>query len=109
MPPHYNALTPAQVVNAYNINQIYFKTPGAGYVKGDGTGQTIAIVDPYHDPNLYSDLQSFDSSYNLPSANLKVINQNGDVFSVDGVTIAFRAPSIDTLPFSTQRWTDFGK
>lgn len=32
-----------------------------------GHGQTIAVVDAYDDPNIASDLQTFDSQYGLPS------------------------------------------
>src|SRR5207249_4094592 len=39
-------LVPAQVRHAYGIDQIGFNG-----VAGDGTGQTIAIVDAYDDPN----------------------------------------------------------
>lgn len=36
-------LTPSEVRNAYGIDQVDF-----GSIKGDGTGQTIAIIDPAH-------------------------------------------------------------
>ena len=46
--------------------------PGTGYiralyringgtVKGDGSGQTIAIVDAYHDANIFLDVNTFDT------------------------------------------------
>ena len=41
-------LTPAQVRHAYGFDQISF----ANGVTGDGTGQTIAIVDAYDDPSF---------------------------------------------------------
>jgi hypothetical protein len=53
-------LTPAQVRQAYGINAISF-----GGVTGNGAGQTIAIVDPYDDPNIASDLQSFDAYFKI--------------------------------------------
>src|SRR5437868_10829816 len=43
--------TPAQIRHAYGIDQIAF-----GSVQGDGTGQTIAIVDAYNAPHIRSDL-----------------------------------------------------
>ena len=46
-------------------------------ITGDGTGQTIAIVDAYNDPNIVSDLQVFDSQFSLPACNLVRISQNG--------------------------------
>src|SRR5689334_2037706 len=44
-------LTPAAVRQAYGFNQINF-----GTVAGDGTGQTIAVVDAYADPMIAADL-----------------------------------------------------
>jgi hypothetical protein len=65
--------SPAQVAQAYGFNQITF-----GSVKGDGTGQTIAIVGPYDDPNIASDLATFDSTLGIPAPpSFKKVNQNG--------------------------------
>ena len=55
-------LSPAQVRQAYAVNQISFK---GGTVTGDGSGQTIAIVVAYDDPNISSDLKQFDRQYGL--------------------------------------------
>ena len=55
-------LTPTQVRNAYGLNLITF----SGGIVGDGTGQTIAIVDAYHDPTILHDLQVFDAAFGLP-------------------------------------------
>jgi hypothetical protein len=49
-------LTSAQLALAYGFNSV-----GA-----NGAGQTIAIVDAFHDPNLSSDLATFDQANNLP-------------------------------------------
>src|SRR5947209_18288335 len=57
-----STLTPAQVRHAYGFDQVRFATP-AGTVAGDGTGQTIAIVDAYNDPYIASDLNAFDQRY----------------------------------------------
>ena len=59
--------TPAQIRTAYGFDQ----------VTDDGTGQTIAIVDAYNDPNIANDLAVFDSQFDLPTATLKVVNQTG--------------------------------
>jgi subtilase family serine protease len=53
-------ITPAQVRHAYGFDQITF-----GTVRGDGTGQTIAIVDAYDHPNIASDLHIFDTQFGL--------------------------------------------
>jgi hypothetical protein len=52
--------SPAQLAQAYGFNQIFFSG-----VKGDGTGQTIAIIDAYDDPNITSDLTAFDSGLGI--------------------------------------------
>ncbi len=57
-----SALTPAQLDSAYGLNAITFSN---GTVKGTGEGQTIAIVDAYNDPTIYSDLTAFDAKYGL--------------------------------------------
>ncbi len=56
-----SGFSPSQIQSAYGFNQIQF-----GSVKGDGTGQTIAIVDAQDDPNIQSDLNAFDSQFGLP-------------------------------------------
>jgi len=53
--------TPAQIRHAYGFDQIMF-----GGVQGNGAGQTIAIVDAYNDPNIFKDLDVFDSTFGLP-------------------------------------------
>lgn len=65
--------TPSQMQAAYGFNQI----------SGDGTGQTIAIVDAYDDPTVRTDLQTFDTQYGLPSPpSLKVMSQTGSTTSL---------------------------
>jgi hypothetical protein len=86
--------TPQQIRTAYAIDQI-----GFGTTTGDGTGETIAIVDAYDDPNLVdstspnfknSDLAEFDTRFGLPdppsfeklgqdgSANLPGVDPTGE-------------------------------
>jgi subtilase family serine protease len=52
--------TPAQILTAYNMNS----------VAGNGAGQTIAIVDAYHDPTAFGDLNAFSAEFGLPQFNL---------------------------------------
>ncbi len=66
--------SPSQVSVAYGFSGLSFST---GKVAANGAGQTIAIVDAFNDPNIAGDLKSFDSQFNLPTANLKVVNQTG--------------------------------
>ena len=60
----------SQVRNAYGLNLV-----------GDGTGQTIAIVDAYDDPNIVSDLHNFDLAMGLSDPTLTVVKQSGIVAS----------------------------
>jgi subtilase family serine protease len=50
-----NGYTPSQIAAAYGFNQL----------TDNGAGTTIAIVDAYNDPDLSSDLKTFDSEYSL--------------------------------------------
>jgi subtilase family serine protease len=59
-----STLTPAQIDSAYGLNAITFSN---GTVKGNGAGQTIAIIDAYHDPSIYGDLVAFDARNGLPN------------------------------------------
>ena len=65
-----HGFTPQQIRAAYGIDQIMF-----GSIVGDGSGQTIAIVDAYDHPGLLnssdpnfatSDLAMFDKQFGLP-------------------------------------------
>ena len=69
--------TPAQITAAYGLNAIAFHSTAGPTVKGDGTGKTIAIVEMYHNPNLASDLHTFDQQFGLPDPILTVDNQAG--------------------------------
>src|SRR5262249_15897722 len=80
--PEASSFTPAQMRQAYGFDHITF-----GSIKGDGTGQTIAIVDAYDDPKLVSstdptfltsDLHVFDQTFGLPDPpSFQKINQTG--------------------------------
>lgn len=68
-----SGLTPSQMRQAYGMTNIQF-----GSIVGDGTGQTIAIVDAYDDPTALSDLMAFDSYFGLANPpSFTVVNQNG--------------------------------
>jgi hypothetical protein len=75
-------LTPAQIQHAYGFNTIEF----GGTIQGDGTGQTIAIVDPYSDSALVpsgasgfstSDLAQFDKQFALPDPTFTIVRPDG--------------------------------
>ncbi len=64
-------LTPSDLATAYAFSST-----------ATGTGQTVAIIDAYNDPNINSDLQTFDKQYGLATCSeangcLKVVNQTG--------------------------------
>jgi hypothetical protein len=65
-------LTPSTIRQAYGINAVTF-----GSVTGNGTGQTIAIVDAYNDPYIAADLQTFDTTFGLSATTLTVEGQTG--------------------------------
>jgi hypothetical protein len=82
-------LTPVDLATAYGLN-----TTG-------GSGQTVAIVDAYNDPNINADLQTFDSQYGLAACSttngcLRVVNQTG------GAT----PPANDTTGWSVEESLD---
>src|SRR5262249_12452160 len=63
--------TPAQIRAAYGFSNLSF-----GSVAADGTGQTIAIIDAYNDPNIASDLAAFDKALGIAAPpSFKVVNQ----------------------------------
>lgn len=66
--------TPSQVRQAYGFNQITFSN---GTIQGDGSGQTIAIVDAYDSPTIASDLHQFDLAFGLPDPVFTKVNQRG--------------------------------
>jgi nitrate reductase NapAB chaperone NapD len=74
-----SGLTPSQLTAAYGLNSLTFPT-GSGTVKADGTGETIALIEAYHDPSIASDLATFDQAFGLPAPpRLIVADQAGNV------------------------------
>jgi hypothetical protein len=69
---------PAQIRHAYGFDQITFINGQGQTVAGDGTGQTIAIVDAFNQPNIAADLQKFDQTFGLAAPpSFQVVNQTG--------------------------------
>ena len=65
-------LSPSQLQTAYGFTNISFNgTPGTG------KGETIAIVDAYNDPNIQSDLNTFDTEFGLPAITVNRVNETG--------------------------------
>lgn len=65
------AFVPSQLVHAYGFDLVTF----AGGIKGDGTGQTIAIVDAFDNPNIVADLDKFSQTYGLPDSSSGLVFQ----------------------------------
>ena len=73
-----SGFSPSQITTAYGLGGITFRSSSGGQVAGDGAGQTIAIIDLYHDPNIQASLDAFDANEGLPAVTLDVIDQAGD-------------------------------
>jgi hypothetical protein len=67
----------AQVTHAYGLDAITFPSASGQRIAGDGSGETIALIEAYNDPNLASDLHVFDQANGLPDPSLSVVNQAG--------------------------------
>src|SRR5271157_697700 len=79
-------VTPTQLRHAYGIDQISFTSPGGTTVTGDGSGQTIAIVEEGVDPTLGADLTTFDQYFGIPAPpSFQVVDQNGVTTQNDGI------------------------
>jgi subtilase family serine protease len=67
--------SPAQIRTAYGFNLISFSN---GTVAANGAGQTIAIVDAYDQPNLASNLATFDATYGIAAPpSFTKVNETG--------------------------------
>ncbi len=65
--------TPSEIRQAYGISSL----------TGNGAGQTIAIVDAYDNPNVWSDLQAFDAKWpGLSDPTFVKVNQSGSTTSL---------------------------
>ena len=66
-----SGLAPNQVRGAYGLGTYAGGVLSNGItfdgIQGDGSGQTIAIVDAYDDPNAASDLNAFSNYFGLPT------------------------------------------
>ncbi len=72
-----SGLTPAQITAAYGLNAITFTSSSGKTVQGNGSGETIALIEAYNDPTIAFDLHTFDQAYGLPDPKLTVVNESG--------------------------------
>ena len=80
------AYTPAQIRSAYGVNSL----------SEDGTGQTIAIVDAYNDPEIDLALDTFDSQFGLTSSGPSLDRQYGPASSF--LTVLNQSGQSTSLP-----------
>ena len=66
--------TPAQIRAAYGINTLGNDADGHPL---DGTGQTIAIIVAYDDPNISKDVDGFDQQFGLTNSGPTLYQQYG--------------------------------
>ena len=92
------AYSPAQVRAAYGLDNVSL----------DGTGQIIAIVDAYDDPNIVPALDAFDNQFGLTSAGPTLYNQYGPASSfltvLDQNGQATSLPGTDPNGPGTDNW-----
>ena len=92
------AYTPAQIRAAYGISSL----------SEDGTGQTIAIVDAYDDPNILASLDTFDGQFGLTDSGPSLFAQYGPassfltVLNQDGQSSSL--PSTDPSGAGADNW-----
>ncbi len=78
--------TPTQLRHFYGADAISF-----GGITGTGAGQTIALIDYNNQPDIKSDLATFDADFGLPAP---------PSFTVEGVTVTNGAPTATAPPTS---------
>jgi len=99
--------TPAQIRAAYGLSAL--PPVGATLTSAQkaalGAGQTIYLVDAYHDATALSDLNAFSSKFGLPTCTKVAISSNarlaappsnctfGQVYSATGGTVTTTAPA----------------
>ncbi|HEY2475957.1 MAG TPA: S8 family serine peptidase [Candidatus Cybelea sp.] len=63
-----SGLSPQDLQSAYDLTRS---------AKSKGTGQIVAVIDAYDNPNVASDLAGYRSEFGLPAANFTKYNQEG--------------------------------
>jgi hypothetical protein len=71
--PPFTGFTPAQIRQAYGFG--FDQLPTVNGLPNDGAGQTIAIVDAYHAPNIFNDLNNFDGRYSIINGGSQTLRQ----------------------------------
>jgi len=87
------AYAPNQIRDAYGINTLAL----------DGTGQTIAIVDAYDDPDILQSLDAFDSQFSLTDSGPTLYAQYGPASSF--LTVLNQCGQATSLPSTVPNGT----
>ncbi len=77
---------PTQIRTAYGVNNLAL----------DGTGQTIAIVDAYDDPQIYQSLDAFSTTFGATTGGPNLFQQYGPASSF--LTVVNQQGQTDNLP-----------
>ena len=93
--------TPAQIRNAYGLDALPLDANGKPL---DGSGQTIAVIAAYDDPNLFVDLDRFDTQFRLTSSGPTLYDQYGAASSFLSVLNQNGQPT--PLPEENETWAD---
>lgn len=81
----------SEVTRGYTPQQVQARLG----LKGDGTGQTIAIVDAYHYPTAKQDLNHFSAHFDLPQT-CDTASAGADCFDFEQVYADGTQPDVDT-------------
>ncbi len=91
--------TPAQIRAAYGLDQLpSFTDQNGNAVFPDGKGQTIAIINTNNDPNIFSDLDTFDMTFGINSSGPTLYQQYGAASSF--LTVSNELGQASPLPIA---------
>jgi hypothetical protein len=84
---HHMGITPDATVSGYGPSQLQSAYALSSAAASNGSGQTVAIVDAYDDPNAASDLSTYRTQFGLPACTtangcFTKVNQNGSTTSL---------------------------
>jgi subtilase family serine protease len=91
-------VVPTQTPGSYGPSDLQSAYGLTAAATSRGSGETVAVVDAYDDPDAASDLAAYRSNYGLPAANFTVYNETG------GTTIT--APSAGTTGWDIEESMD---
>ena len=96
--PNAAYLVPAQIQQAYGLNNIYTSYPSPG------NGVTVAIVDAYNGGAVASDLKTFSTQFGLPQMNLAAGKQTAPGYTCTPTFTIVNQAGGSTLPRYNSGW-----